>query len=138
MTSAWLRIGFVSLLSLCAFCASGCVEREILIRSDPADARVLLDGEGMGRTPIGIPFVHYGTREVTLKKPGYKTVTTFEKIRAPWYEVFPIDFFAEVLWPGTLRDEHIFAYTLEPEKGPVDSDKLLERARSARKEATSY
>jgi hypothetical protein len=110
----------------------------MLIQTEPSDAMVYLDGEKMGPSPVSVNFVHYGTREIVLMKRGFQTVTTYEKVSPPWYEVFPIDFFSEVLWPWTLRDEHTFRYTLEPKTGETDPEKLLNRARATRKEAKSY
>ena len=31
----------------------------------------MVDGGKLGYTPCSVPFVYYGTREITLVKPGY-------------------------------------------------------------------
>jgi hypothetical protein len=111
---------------------SGCVEREMTIKSDPAHAQVYLEGQETGQTPCTVQFVHYGVREIALYKDGYETKKVFQEIKPPWYQIFPIDFFAEALWPFTVKDQHVLAYKLETVK-PVDQDALLERAREMRK-----
>ena len=47
-------------IGLAAACG-GCVEREMLIETEPSDAMVYLDGEKMGPSPVSVNFVHYGT-----------------------------------------------------------------------------
>jgi hypothetical protein len=42
-----------------------------------------------------------------------------------------------VLWPWTLRDEHVFQYKLELTDSDVDQEKLLERARASRRDAAN-
>ena len=107
---------------------TGCVEREMTIKSDPPQALVYLEGAETGQTPCTVKFVHYGVREIALYKDGYETKKVFEKINAPWYQIVPIDFFFEALWPFTWKDQRVLAYKLEPVK-PVDQAALLERAK---------
>lgn len=131
-----LRRGLCGLAALAAILSCGCVERWILIRSDPPGALVYLDGREAGTTPARIPFSFYGGHEILLRKPGnppepgYRSMAEMIRVRAPWYQYFPIDFFAENLWPGTIADEHVFAYALEPlpEPGPDDAT-AAEKAR---------
>ena len=54
------------LLTIPAF--SGCLERKMYIKSEPPNARVTIDGEEKGVTPVEIPFTYYGTRKITLQK----------------------------------------------------------------------
>lgn len=117
----------------------GCVERRIYFRSVPAEAEVYIDGEYIGRTraedhkdgPLYANFVFYGTREYTIRKPGYETVSGVVQLEAPWYEYPPIDFFAEVLVPYPIVDEHEVEVTMEKAE-PADVDALYARARNYR------
>ncbi len=93
----------------------GCVERKMVVRSDPAGAHVLLDlAEQDATTPATIPFEFGGTRLVTLVAPGYEVLDAHAELRDPWYTWFPFDLFAEVLWPGTIEDVQEFEFTLRP------------------------
>ncbi len=98
---------------------SGCVTRIIRIESDPKGADIWLDGKPAGKTPKDIPFVWYGDRELSLEKEGYHSVREIIKVRPPWWQVFPIDFFAEFLIGDTkhryvdnliVHDENVFGF----------------------------
>jgi len=92
----------------------GCVERRMVVRSDPDGAQLLLElDEIEGRTPVEIPFEFGGLRNVTLIKPGFKVLETTAELEDRWFAYFPLDFFAEVLWPGTIEDVQEFDFTLE-------------------------
>ena len=132
------RLGLFALIAV-ALLLPGCVERRIYIRSEPVEADVYIDGEYVGRTraedddrgPLYANFIFYGTREYTIRKPGYKTVSGVIELEAPWYEYPPIDFFAEVLVPYPIVDEHFVKVTLE-KAHPADVDALYARARNYR------
>ncbi|MHC5079610.1 MAG: PEGA domain-containing protein, partial [Planctomycetota bacterium] len=70
--SALLLTAVFFLLSL-GVLVPGCVERTIEVRSDPPGAEVYLDRAFRGRTPVRLPFHHYGVREITVRKAGFKT-----------------------------------------------------------------
>ncbi|MGQ3683700.1 MAG: PEGA domain-containing protein [Candidatus Loosdrechtia sp.] len=112
-----LLTGLFSYLSL-----SGCVLRSLTIDSDPPGATVFLDNEPIGETPVTTSFIYYGTRKIMLEKTDgegrllYERFIVYEKIRRPFYQMFPLDFFSEVLLPVTLKDEHYLYYELEPVK----------------------
>lgn len=123
------------LLVLATFLVAGCVERRIYVRSDPPGADVYIDGEHIGRTraddddrgPLYANFIFYGTREYTIRKPGYATVSGDVYLEAPWYQYPPIDFFAEVLTPWIIVDEHEVSVELE-EAEPANVEELYRRA----------
>ena len=105
-------VGAALVLSLAA--STGCVERKMIIRSDPDGARLLLElDEIEGRTPLEVPFHYGGLRGVTLIKPGYRVLETSAKLEDRWHAYFPLDFFAEILWPGTIHDVQEFDFELE-------------------------
>ena len=108
--------------------STGCVERIMRITTTPPGARVFLNDEEVGRTPARVAFTWYGDYDVVLRKDGYETLRTHYEVKPPWYQIPPVDFFAEVLTPGTIRDEHhLPEYTLVPASQPASAD-LVNRA----------
>jgi hypothetical protein len=104
----------VLLLAGTVLLAAGCVERRMLIRSEPPGAPVWVDEQHLGSTPVDHPFVHYGWRRVRIgpirdadDKVQYLEKQLEVEVPAPWYETFPLDFFFEVLYPGRMTDEHL-------------------------------
>ena len=85
---------------------SGCVERYLNIRSDPPGATIYVNGAEVGEAPVQHPFVWYGTYDIQARRDGHESVRREHAVSPPWYQVFPLDFFAELLWPFTLTDEH--------------------------------
>lgn len=104
------------------------------IRSDPPGALVVLDGEEIGYTPVSVDFTYYGTREITLVKDGYESLTVMQKVRTPWYEVFPLEFVTDNLIPMKMNDRREFAYQMRPQV-IVPTKELIERASGLRNEA---
>ena len=100
------------------FVSAGCVTRTITVKTNPSNALVYIDNELAGESPVTIPFTYYGTRKIMIEKRDedgrltHERATAFEKIKAPVYEVFPLDFFSELLWPREIKDEHILNYDL--------------------------
>jgi len=132
------RIGRALALGLVACCwvfsSSGCVYRRLIVRSDPPGAQVILDGQEVGTTPVAVPFTYYGTRQLTLVKPGYETRTELVKIPAPWYQWMPLDFVSDNFLPRQVNDRHEICWQMTPQ-GVVPQEKLQERADSLRSEA---
>lgn len=121
----------------------GCVERKLIIRSEPDNATVILDGRKVGTTPYQAPFLHYGGREVILAAPGHYRKRAVADVRPPLYQRFPLDFFAECLWPFTLTDEQVFTYRLEPmgaaeEMGDDDMRALTDSAEGLRQRTHAF
>ena len=126
------RTALLGLALLAAGCAA---ERELLIVSDPPGALVRLDDEAVGLTPYKEEFQAYGTRRVTLYRPGYRTSSKRVVLDPPWYARFPIDIFSEVLLPFGWEDHHRVHVVLEPESGEVTLpalERVLERAERLR------
>jgi PEGA domain len=126
----------VTLFASGVLALGGCnsVYRRVLVRSDPPGARVLLDGQEVGYTPVGIPFTWYGTRQLTLIKPGFETRTECVTVSSPWYEFVPIDFVSDNLLPYHVADRHEINWQLRPQT-VVPLEQLEERAESLRSEA---
>ena len=75
--------------------------------------------------------MYYGTRNIRLEKDGYETMHVKQSIPAPWYQIPPLDFFAENLSPSEIRDDRTLSYTLQPQL-IVPTDQLLNRAEGLR------
>ena len=134
-----MRLGSSSLPTLCLLALSlacltqvGCVQRRLTIRSNPPGALVYVDNHEIGTTPISTDFIYYGTRQIRLVKDGYETLTVLQPIHTPWYQYFPIDFFAENVVPGEIRDERCLDFVLSPQV-IVQGDQLLQRAEDLRR-----
>jgi hypothetical protein len=123
---------FWLLAILACACPSGCVQRRLTIRSNPPGALVYVDNYEIGTTPVATDFVYYGTRQIRLVKDGYETVTVLQPVPTPWYQYFPIDFFAENVVPTEIRDERCLDFVLTPQV-IVQGDQLLHRAEDLRR-----
>ena len=99
---------------LACFICSGCIERTLVIESDPPGAAVRVDGDDCGTTPAIVPFTTYGKRQVYLQKEGHFSHSEVVRVSPPVYAWFPLDFVFDVLWPFTIRDEQTFKFTLQP------------------------
>lgn len=110
------------------------MNRRITIRSDPPGALVLVEGDEVGYTPVTFDFTYYGTREFTLVKDGYETLTVMEKVTPPWYQRVPIDFVSDNLSPFKIRDRRDYTYRLQQQAIGGNQD-LLQRAEGLRTEA---
>jgi hypothetical protein len=125
----WLRWWLAALV-----CAGqcGCVQRRFTVRSNPPGAVVYVDDYEIGTTPVSHDFVYYGTRKIRLVKDGYETLTVMQKFPTPWYQIIGIDFIAENLVPGEIRDERVVDYQLQPQI-IVPTEQLLGRAENLRR-----
>ncbi len=114
-----------------AAAAPGCVERRLLLRSEPAGLEVSVNGVPAGTTPVEVPFTWYGTVRVETRPadadgngwPEVHRLVTGADLAVPWYERFPLDFFSENLLPFTVTDRH--EVTLRPrvdEEPATDED----------------
>lgn len=115
-------------------CLAGCVRRRMTIRTNPPGAVVYVDDYEIGATPVSTNFVHYGTRRIRLTKDGYETLTVEQPIPAPWYQIPPMDFFAETIIPVEIRDHRTLNYQLSPQR-VVPPDQLRARAEDLRARA---
>lgn len=124
------RLVLLATLVLLA-CQVGCVRRRLTIRSNPPGALVFIDDQEIGFTPVSTAYTYYGTRKIQIIKDGYETLTVKQKFSAPWYQVPPLDFFSENVWPREIRDERELDFQLVPQQ-IVPTEQLLERAESLR------
>src|SRR5262245_22059547 len=119
-------MGRTALLLFLALATTGCVERRMLIVSDPPGATVFVNGENVGISPASVPFTYYGKYDVTLIRDGYQTTTTQQRIRRPWFQFFPFDFVTEVLWPGHIQDNRTIPIAMDLIAQPRTDDILRE------------
>lgn len=120
---------------------SGCVERALVITSDPPGATVTVNQQWRGTTPYVVPFKHYGVYDIWIEHPGieengrmvkFYPLHVGEPVKAPKYQYAGADFVSEVLLPTTLRDQHNLHYVLERVAEADDIDDVLDRAAQLR------
>jgi len=127
--------GLSAVICLMVFLA-GCVERKLTIVTDPPAAVVWLNDEEIGVTPVTVNFNWYGDYTVRIEKPGYDILNTHQLLQRPAHDRFPLDFFAEVLWPGAIKDSYTWTFDLEPYQ-QASSAELIEQANQMRENANN-
>ena len=115
---------------------SGCVERKFVIDSKPRGAKVYVNHVEVGTTPVDYAFLYYGTYNITLEMDGLQTETFKQRVAAPYYAYPPIDFLAEHVWPGKIRDIRRLNYELKPVFQPSTGE-LLQEAQDLRERGKS-
>ena len=123
-------------MAFACLAAAGCVQRRMTIRSNPPGALVYVDDYQIGTTPVSTDFVYYGTRKIRLVKDGYETLTVRQPFPLPWYQVFPLDFVTENIWPGEIRDERVVDLAMAP-MAATPPEEVVARAEQARASAGS-
>ena len=120
---------------------SGCVERALVITSDPSGAQVTVNQQWKGTTPFVVPFKHYGVYDIWIEHPGYEEngrmvkfypMHVGEPVKAPGYQYAGADFVSEVLLPTTLQDQHNLHYVLERVDKADEISDVLTRAAELR------
>ena len=108
----------------------------MIVRTNPPGAVVSVDNQPIGTTPAATSFTYYGTREVRVQRDGYRTEVIRRNIRPPWYQIPPLDFVTETLWPGEIRDDRIIDVEMVPQT-PVPREEVVGRADSLRDQSRS-
>jgi len=124
-------VGFFVALGVAALLGSGCVERELTINTEPEGAMVMLNDEQIGESPVTVAFNWYGDYWVRATKEGYETLETSRELKAPWHDWFPLDFFAQVLYPGRIVDRYEWTFDLSPRQD-LTRKELIEKAEAFR------
>lgn len=122
------------IVAMITVAATGCVRRTLSITTEPPHAMVFLNDQEVGRSKVSTDFLWYGDYDVVVRKEGFKALHTHWDIKPPWYQIIPLDFFAEVLWPGHFHDQHEHHFVLEPLTRP-SSEELIGRAMETRMQA---
>lgn len=118
----------------------GCVERKLTLTSEPSGALVFMNDKEIGRTPIETDFVWYGKYDVQVRKDGFLTYNHPQRLKSPWWQVPPIDLFAELMpWHPTDRQALHFRLDPRPTTEP-DLNAMIARAAELRPllESTRY
>ena len=132
-----LRFCLAAALLACA----GCVERGLVITSEPSGATVTVNQQWTGTTPFVLPFKHYGVYDIWIEHPGFEEngrmvkfypMHVGEPVQAPVYQRAGFDFVSEVLLPTTLRDQHNLHYALERVDQADELSDVLARAAQLR------
>lgn len=140
-----VRLGTLAALGL-LLAGCGHVTRQMTLKSQPEGALVYLNGQEVGRTPCTVDFTWYGNYDVALRREGYQTLKTTQKVHAPWWQWIPFDLVSD-LTPGRKVDHRQYAWTLKPQPaadvpGPILVDRansmkpMLESGEFTRKPAT--
>jgi PEGA domain len=121
-------------ISLLLVASSGCVRRRLTVRTTPPGASVYVDNQYIGTSPTATATTFYGTREIQVVREGYRTERILRRFNLPWYQLPPIDFISDTLWPKKIRDERIVDITLLPQQ-VMSSEELSARANNLRIQA---
>jgi len=122
------------IISLSAFLfVTGCVERKLTINTDPQGALIILNDEEIGTSPVTVSFEWYGDYWVRIRKDGYESLNTHRELKAPWYDHFPFDFFAQIVNPGRTVDSYEWTFPLRSKK-EITQEQLLQSAERLRKQ----
>jgi hypothetical protein len=121
-------------LCLAAALLAGCVERRLTIVTEPQGAVVTLNDQEIGVSPVTVPFNWYGDYWVRISKDGYETLNTHRKLKAPLCDHPPLDFFAEILYPGRIVNRYEWTFGLAPKEYPT-RDELIEKGQLLRTQA---
>ena len=112
---------------IAALMLGGCVERELKINTKPEGALVILNDEEIGTSPVTVSFEWYGEYYVRISKPGFETLDTHRKLKGPWYDLFPFDFFAQIVNPNRIVDSYEWTFELSPRK-EITREELIQKA----------
>ena len=112
---------------------AGCVERELKINTTPQGALVSLNDEEIGVSPVKVNFNWYGDYCVRISKEGYETLNTHRKLKGPWYDKFPFDFFAQIVNPNRIVDSYEWTFELSPGR-QISREELIQNARELKKQ----
>ncbi len=93
---------------------------------------MLLNDEEIGTSPATVSFNWYGDYNVRISKEGYEPIATHRKLKRPWHDYFPFDFFAQIL-PGRAVNTYEWSFDLQPRTEP-SREELVQKAEKLRKQ----
>lgn len=118
--------------ALAALALSACgMQRALILDSRPTGARIWVNGEEHGTTPVRLPYVHDGLFTVRVEKEGYEPLAEEVRTDTRIDAVPGVDLFAENLGP---RRERVTSRTFDlvPLKRSAytdaEMDEILRRA----------
>jgi len=115
---------------------AGCVERRLTINTKPQGALIVLNDEEIGVSPVTTSFEWYGDYWVRISKEGYEALDTHRKLKGPWYDRFPFDFFAQIIYPRRIIDSYKWTFELAPQKQPT-TEELIQNAEKLKEQLST-
>jgi hypothetical protein len=112
----------------------GCSTRRVLtIDSKPQGARIWVNGALQAkRTPVDVPFTHYGRFDVRLEKEGYESVATEIDLPSQIDGLPVIDLFLELVVRERRMRRVIEMRPLAGSPSEADVDAVMQRASAFR------
>jgi hypothetical protein len=126
----------VLIVAAAAAAAVGCVDRRFVVTSNTPAARVTVDGDQLGPTPVDARYEYTGVREFRAYAPGYQPLVQRIKFEPRWYDYPGLDLFAEVFWPFRIEDVRRVHLELQP-ACPVPVEQLQAAAEQLRQRGLS-
>jgi hypothetical protein len=115
----------------------GCIQRTLVITSEPEGAIVWLNDVEVGRTPLETGFTFYGNYDVRLRKEGYEPLVTHKVASTPLYEYPPIDFVVMALpWRTETRIKWHFELERKAETPEAEREVSLRESADELRAAT--
>ena len=115
-----------------------CVQRKIRVTSTPPGARVILNDQEIGVTPVETRFTFYGGYDIQLIKPGYEHIHELRQAKAPLYE-YPVIDLAATAAPTNIDHTIEWHFDLTPTAESINQsaarEALLDRAADLREQA---
>lgn len=105
---------------------SGCVERELIITSDPPGATVTINQTTTGTTPFTYRFKHWGVYDMMLEMDDYYPLRVAEPIKAPLYEHTGPDL-AAAMAPVRIKFRKELHYILEKREHEDKKEEVFSR-----------
>ncbi|HEY2785219.1 MAG TPA: PEGA domain-containing protein [Fimbriiglobus sp.] len=123
--------GLIAVLAGTTGLVAGCVDRRFVVETNVPGAEVYVNESPIGPSPADTSFEYPGYYDFRAVAPGFEPLKTRENIKARWYDLPGLDFFAEVLWPGRIEDTRRVQLTLVPAR-QVNTQELLGSAENLR------
>jgi len=105
-----------ALILAVVFLSTGCIRSMVRVTSTPGDARVTINYNERGRTPIEVPILWYWYYKIRVEKEGYEPVEVDERFYAPPWAWPPFDIFFDAL-PIPIKNTYKRHYVLKPKQG---------------------
>ena len=94
---------------------TGCIRRNLTIRTDPPGATLLVNDQAVGVTPKSWDFEWYGWYRISLLKDGFERFDDRVLLKAPVYFWVPLDLVMELM-PFPVSDAREMSYQLTPRR----------------------
>lgn len=133
------RLAALTLLAL-STTLTGCIERRIRVTSTPTGARVWINDQQVGTTPVETRFTFYGGYDVRVELDGYESINDLRQAKAPLYEYPGLDLIATAI-PADFKNTVEWHFDLQQVEETTDPESarenLLNRAESLRQQTLS-